>query len=320
MEKKVIPIGDVNQLVFLGLRDANLKILEKNFTARFAVRNGEVSVTGEPEELDLIENVFSELLYLTNRNNALSEQEVLSTINIVKGNLALSDRFEKQTEPDIVLHTKKGFVKPKTPGQKKYVEATRKNDIVFAIGPAGTGKTYLAVAIALAFLRDREVERIILSRPAVEAGESLGYLPGDLKEKVDPYLRPLHDALFDMVASDKLRKYMETNVIEIVPLAYMRGRTLNNAFVILDEAQNASANQMKMFLTRLGINSRAIITGDVTQIDLPNKVTSGLVQIQEILRQIEGIEFTYLDNQDVVRHKLVREIIKAYEKFGNTTE
>lgn len=319
MEKKVIPIGDVNQLVFLGLRDSNLKILEKNFNARFAVRNGEVTVTGEPEELDLIENVFSELLYLTNRNNALSEQEVTSTIHIVKGNPAIVDRFEKQTEPDIVLHTKKGFVKPKTPGQKKYVEATRKNDIVFAIGPAGTGKTYLAVAIALAFLRDREVERIILSRPAVEAGESLGYLPGDLKEKVDPYLRPLHDALFDMVASDKLRKYMETNVIEIVPLAYMRGRTLNNAFVILDEAQNASANQMKMFLTRLGINSRAIITGDVTQIDLPNKVTSGLVQIQEILRQIEGIEFIYLDNQDVVRHKLVREIIKAYEQFGNNT-
>jgi phosphate starvation-inducible PhoH-like protein len=320
MTKKVIPISDVNQLVFLGLRDSNIKILEKTFNARFSVRNGEITIAGEPEELEVIENVFSELLYLVNRNNALSELEVMSTINIVRGNVEASAAPSKETEPEIVLHTKKGFVKPKTSGQQRYLEASRKNDIVFAIGPAGTGKTYLAVAIALAFLRDREIERIILSRPAVEAGESLGFLPGDLKEKVDPYLRPLHDALFDMVTSDKLQKYMETNVIEIVPLAYMRGRTLNNAFVILDEAQNASANQMKMFLTRLGINSRAIITGDVTQIDLPTKVTSGLVQIQEILQQIEGIEFVYLDNRDVVRHKLVREIIKAYEKYGNNGE
>lgn len=320
MAKKVIPINDVNQLVFLGLRDANMKIIEKSFNAKFTVRNGEVAVIGAPEELDLIENVFSELLYLTNRNNALSELEVKNTINIVKGNIENAAVPSKEKEPEIVLHTKKGFIKPKTAGQQKYFEATRKNDIVFAIGPAGTGKTYLAVAIALSYLRDREVERIILARPAVEAGESLGFLPGDLKEKVDPYLRPLYDALFDMVSSDKLRKYMETNIIEIVPLAYMRGRTLNNAYVILDEAQNASANQMKMFLTRLGINSRAIVTGDITQIDLPDKVASGLVQIQDILKQIEGIKFVYLDNKDVVRHKLVREIIKAYEEYTNNGE
>lgn len=320
MMKKSIPIRDVNQLIFLGLHDSNIKTIEKSFQAKFIVRNGEVVVTGAPEELTVIEDVFAELIYLTNRNNALSELDVKTTISIIKGSKDSPVLPNRDSQPNIIIHTKKGFVKPKTAGQQVYFETTLSNDIVFAIGPAGTGKTYLAVAIALSYLRDKEVEKIVLARPAVEAGESLGYLPGDLKEKVDPYLRPLYDALFDMVSTDKLKKYIETRIIEIVPLAYMRGRTLNNAFVILDEAQNTSANQMKMFLTRLGINSRAIITGDITQIDLPKSVDSGLVQIQDVVAGIEGIQFTYLSNNDVVRHKLVREIIKAYENFSNNKQ
>jgi phosphate starvation-inducible PhoH-like protein len=207
------------------------------------------------------------------------------------------------------------MIRPKSAGQKKYVRLVKKNDIVFAVGPAGTGKTYLAVALAVASLKSNEAARIVLTRPAVEAGESLGFLPGDLKEKIDPYLRPLYDALDDMIAPDKLKGYLEKRIIEIAPLAYMRGRTLNNAFVILDEAQNASAMQMKMFLTRLGPNSRAIVTGDVTQIDLPNRAASGLVQIQQVLTGIDGIAFVYLDRNDVVRHRLVKDIIDAYERF-----
>jgi len=206
-------------------------------------------------------------------------------------------------------------IKARTPGQKHYIAQVVKNDIVFAIGPAGTGKTYLAVAMAVAALKNRDVTKIVLSRPVVEAGESLGFLPGDFREKVDPYLRPLYDALDDMLTAEKLRSYMEKNIIEIVPLAYMRGRTLHNSFVILDEAQNASALQMKMFLTRLGVHSRAVITGDVTQVDLPQKTTSGLIQIQDVLKKIQGVSFVYLDKNDVVRHRLVRDIIEAYDKF-----
>lgn len=313
METRKIPINDVNQLTFLGLHDANIKILEQSFSAKIIVRNGEVVITGEPAENAIIEKVLSELIYLVNRNNTLSESEVSTTIEIVRGGEDRAEFTQKsQGKSDIILHTKRGFIKPKTSGQNRYLESARTNDIVFSIGPAGTGKTYLAVAIALSFLRDKEVDKLVLARPAVEAGESLGFLPGDIRDKVDPYLRPLYDALSDMLTSDKLIKYMDRKTIEIVPLAYMRGRTLNNAFVILDEAQNASRKQMKMFLTRLGINSRAIITGDVTQIDLPNRQDSGLVQIQNILTGIEGIDFIYLDNRDVVRHRLVREIIKAY--------
>ncbi len=317
MTKKQIPIQIDHQLILLGLQDSNLRIIEKNFNAKFTVRNGEIVVTGEPAELSLIESVFAELIYLINRNNSLSELEVKTTINIIKRNQNQALPARTVEDRNIILYTKKDFIKPKTPGQEVYYAAARKHEILFVIGPAGTGKTYLAVAIALAYLRDREVEKIVLARPAVEAGESLGFLPGDIQEKVDPYLRPLYDALFDMLTTEKLKKYLESRIIEIVPLAYMRGRTLNNAYVILDEAQNATAKQMKMFLTRLGINARAIITGDITQIDLPSHVDSGLVQIQEILKGIEGIEFIYLTNQDVVRHRLVRDIIQAYEKYEN---
>jgi phosphate starvation-inducible PhoH-like protein len=218
-----------------------------------------------------------------------------------------------------ILYTKVGIIKPRSPGQRAYVQQIRRNDIVFAIGPAGTGKTYLAVAMAVASLKNRDVTKVILARPAVEAGENLGFLPGDLREKVDPYLRPLYDALDDMLTIEKLKSYMEKRIIEIVPLAYMRGRTLHNAFVILDEAQNATALQMKMFLTRLGEHSRAVITGDITQIDLPLSTVSGLVQIQEVLKAIPGVAFAYLDRNDVVRHRLVKDIIDAYGRFHNNT-
>jgi phosphate starvation-inducible PhoH-like protein len=221
-----------------------------------------------------------------------------------------------EPENEVLFYGKKGLIRPKTKGQEVYIETVSNHEIVFVIGPAGTGKTYLAVAMALACLRKKDVSRIVLTRPAIEAGESLGFLPGDMMDKVDPYLRPLTDALFDMLPSDQLQRYVERKVIEVVPLAYMRGRTLNDAYVILDEAQNTSPGQMKMFLTRLGIHSKAIITGDVTQVDLPSKTESGLVQIQDILVDIEGIGFVHLDETDVVRHRLIKEIIRAYEQFS----
>jgi phosphate starvation-inducible PhoH-like protein len=218
----------------------------------------------------------------------------------------------------IVLYAHHDAIRAKTPTQKEYYQAVKKNDIVFAIGPAGTGKTYLAVAMAVSALKNREVNKIVLARPAVEAGESLGFLPGDLSQKVDPYLRPLYDALQEMLTAEKLKTFVERGTVEVVPLAYMRGRTLNNAFVILDEAQNATAMQMKMFLTRLGAGSKAIVTGDETQIDLPRNTMSGLVQIQEVLQDVEGIKFVYFNKGDVVRHKLVKDIIEAYERYQDT--
>lgn len=214
----------------------------------------------------------------------------------------------------IYVFKKEKEIRPKTLGQKKFIDTVRKNDIVFVIGPAGTGKTYLAVAIALSALKNKEVNRIILVRPAVEAGESLGYLPGDLLEKIDPYFRPLYDAMYEMMPSEKFQKYMDRGIIEIAPLAYMRGRTLNDSFIILDDAQNTTLGQMKMFLTRFGFGSKIIINGDITQVDLPHKEHSGLIRVAKILKKIEGIEFVYLNDQDVVRHRLVQEIIRAYEK------
>jgi len=214
----------------------------------------------------------------------------------------------------IYVFKKDKEIRPKTLGQQKYIDSVKKNDIVFAIGPAGTGKTYLAVAIALSALRNKEVNRIILVRPAVEAGESLGYLPGDLLEKIDPYFRPLYDAMYEMMPSEKFLKYMERGIIEIAPLAYMRGRTLNDSFIILDDAQNTTLGQMKMFLTRFGFGSKVIINGDITQVDLPHKEHSGLIRVAKILKKIKGIEFVYLNDRDVVRHRLVQEIILAYER------
>jgi phosphate starvation-inducible protein PhoH and related proteins len=311
--QKKISIRGLDQLKLFGLNDGNLRKIERHFKAKIIARGSEITVRGEPQEVLLIEKLFEELILILERNDQLTENDLTTVLEVIK-----SGKISPEQSSDnagVIIYTKEGHVRPKTEGQKRYYQATQKNDIVFVIGPAGTGKTYIAVAIALAHLRDRLVEKLVLARPAVEAGESLGFLPGDLREKVDPYLKPLYDALFDMVVPEKLKKYMDNGVIEIVPLAYMRGRTLNNAFVILDEAQNTFPNQMKMFLTRLGINSKAIITGDITQIDLPSKKQSGLVQIQNILSNIEGIDFIYLSDKDVVRHRLVREIIKAYEKF-----
>lgn len=310
-----ISLRGVDTLALLGQGDRHLNEISKHFKARIVARGSELILLGEEQELKLIDRVFTELILMLNRNGELRYADIATVVEVVKRGESAETALKQQSSSahTAIVYTKSAAIKPKGPGQAEFYQATQKNDIVFAIGPAGTGKTYLAVAIAVANLRDRQVERIVLTRPAVEAGESLGFLPGDFREKVDPYLRPLYDALNDMIPPDKLRRYLETQIIEIVPLAYMRGRTLNNAFVILDEAQNTLPSQMKMFLTRLGINSKAIITGDITQVDLPSKQESGLIQIREILAGIEGLAFVYLDDKDVVRHKLVRDIIKAYD-------
>ena len=313
--QKKISIHGVDQLQLFGLNDSNLKEIEGHFNVKIVARGSDVTFIGDQTEIKIVEKLFSELITILEKNDRITENDVITVIEVLK-----SWRLKPGKNNDlssVIVYTKEGRIKPKTDGQQKYYQSTQKNDIVFVIGPAGTGKTYLAVAIALAHLRDKKIDKLVLARPAVEAGESLGFLPGDLKEKIDPYLKPLYDALFDMVIQSKLKKYMENGTIEIVPLAFMRGRTLNNAFVILDEAQNTFPNQMKMFLTRLGINSKAIVTGDITQIDLPDKKNSGLVQIQDILQGIDGIDFVYLSDKDVVRHRLVRQIIRAYEKYNN---
>lgn len=316
--EKRVKIGGVDPLSLLGINDSNLQIISDRFDANIVVRGDNILIKAEEEEANRVEKVFKELMYVLDRTGILKPDDVVTVVELVSGESVREEGTGEEAGRDVVvLSAKNDLIKPKTPGQRQLVRAVRKNDVVFAVGPAGTGKTYLAVAMAVAALRNKEVQKIVLTRPAVEAGESLGFLPGDLKEKVVPYLRPLYDALEDMLPGDKLKQYVEKNAIEIAPLAYMRGRTLGHAFVILDEAQNASSMQMKMFLTRLGVNSKAIITGDITQIDLPQKSLSGLVEIQKVLKNVQGISFVYLDKDDVVRHKLVRDIIDAYEKYTN---
>ena len=308
--QKRFTLKGVDHLALFGTQDANLRLIQQHFDAKIVVRGDELILEGEPAELKQLERLFSELLVLANRNGGVLKSDLETLIHLIRS----EERPQKGVKlNEVIVEGKRELIRPRTEGQRRYYEATFENDIVFAIGPAGTGKTYLAVAMAVAHLKAHEVDRIILTRPAVEAGEKLGFLPGDYRDKVDPYLRPLWDALYDMLPVEKLRRMMDQGQIEIVPLAYMRGRTLNNAFVILDEAQNTSENQMKMFLTRLGVNSKAIITGDITQIDIPDKSHSGLIQVQEILKGIDGIAFVYLTEKDVVRHRLVREIIKAYD-------
>jgi phosphate starvation-inducible protein PhoH and related proteins len=312
--EKRMTLDNVDMLSLLGMNDANLKLIEDRFNATITVRGDNVLLKGVVEEIDSIEKILKEMVYVLNTSGRLGKNDVETILDLtLQGKEIVSDKeFDS-----IILYTKSDVIKARTPGQVKYIKTASKNDICFAIGPAGTGKTYLAVAMAVAALKKGIVNKIILARPAVEAGESLGFLPGDFREKIDPYLRPLYDALDDMIPSEKLKGYIEKRVIEIVPLAYMRGRTLNSAYVILDEAQNATTMQMKMFLTRLGANSKAIITGDITQIDLPPKTQSGLIQAKEILSKIEGVGFVYFDRGDVVRHKLVKDIIDAYEKHEN---
>jgi len=261
--------------------------------------------------------IIDELFFLNKRQGYISKEDIDLIIHLISGDDKNQNTHSYNGDKsEIILVNKNDFVKPKTPTQLEYFNAIQENEIVFAIGPAGTGKTYLAVAFAISALNNKQVTKVVLARPAVEAGESLGFLPGNLSEKIDPYLKPLLDALEDMLPYEKLQSYLEKNIIEIVPLAYMRGRTLNNSFMILDEAQNATTMQMKMFLTRLGPNSKAVINGDVTQIDLPKKENSGLIQVEKILQGIVGVSFVYFNKSDVVRHRLVKEIINAYEKFN----
>ncbi len=312
IEKK-IKVQDSELKIFLGPGDKNLQIIENKFDAEIVCRGDTILLRGQEIELKTIETVLEELFYMIRKNQTLTELDVTAVLNFIDQN-----KQEKivSFEPDnVILSVRNTIIRARTPTQFEFYKKVKQNEVTFAIGPAGTGKTYLAVAMAVAALKDNSVNKIILSRPAVEAGESLGFLPGDLNEKVDPYLRPLLDALNEMVTPEKLRVMIEKRVIEIVPLAYMRGRTLNNAFIILDEAQNSIAMQMKMFLTRLGRGSKMVITGDTTQIDLPSRATSGLVQIQKVLKNIEGISFVYFDKSDVVRHPLVAKIIEAYEIF-----
>jgi phosphate starvation-inducible PhoH-like protein len=317
IEKK-FQIKGIEPLLLYGIGDAWLTRIEAEFpTSKIIARGNEITLKGETDELFKIEKVLAELMTLLNRNGELRQTDVNTVLNLANADSqsAPAKPTRDSSDDDTILATTSGVIKTRTNGQRKYIEAARRNDVVFGIGPAGTGKTYLAVALAVAALKNRDINRIVLARPAVEAGESLGFLPGDLTAKIDPYLRPLYDSLQDMLTADKLKDYLEKKTIEIVPLAYMRGRTLNNSFIILDEAQNATAVQMKMFLTRLGQKSKAVITGDTSQIDLPSKVQSGLVQIQEVLKGIEGIAFVYFTKEDVVRHRLVRDIIEAYDKF-----
>jgi len=312
---KKFSLENTDMLSLLGGNDANLKIIENRFNTTITIRGQEVTIRGVLEEITLVEKIFKEMVFSLNTSGKLTTNDVDTIIQLTTYGKEIITEKEFDS---IILYTKNDTIKAKTAGQNLYLQAVKKNDICFAIGPAGTGKTYLAVAFAVSALKSGLVGKIVLARPAVEAGESLGFLPGDFREKIDPYLRPLYDALDDMLPSEKLKGYIEKRNIEIVPLAYMRGRTLNNAFVILDEAQNATAVQMKMFLTRLGANSRAIINGDVTQIDLPSKKESGLIQAQEILQGIDGVGFVYFEKSDVVRHRLVKDIIDAYEKHSNT--
>ncbi len=297
---------------FVGQYDENLKLLEHTFQVSLSNRGHEFTLSGEPAQVALVERIIEELASLSMRGYAISTKDLQAAIKIIS-------QDHQARLLDVYLHSipvasQKPAVNPKTLVQKQYIEMMQESDLVFGIGPAGTGKTYLAMAMAISALQQKRCSRIILTRPAVEAGEKLGFLPGDMYEKVNPYLRPLYDALYDMLDIDRTRKLIERGLIEIAPIAFMRGRTLNDSFVILDEAQNTTSEQMKMFLTRLGYDSKAVVTGDVTQIDLPSDKNSGLVEVQNILKDVKGIRFVYFSKNDVVRHKLVQDIIEAYER------
>ena len=314
MTETIINLETVNPIEFFGVNNGKLDILKKKFPRlKILSRGTQIKLSGAPEQIENARDKINLAVQYLERNGNMSENYLEQILGGDDENVI--DHFIEKNQTDVLVFGPHGkSVRARTANQKKMVQSIDKNDIVFAIGPAGTGKTYTAVALAVRALKNKQVKKIILTRPAVEAGENLGFLPGDLKEKIDPYLRPLYDALDDMIPADKLGYYMTTRTIEIAPLAYMRGRTLDNAFIILDEAQNATDLQLKMFLTRIGANAKAIITGDVTQIDLPPKVRSGLEKSVRILSNIDGIGHVVLDEEDVVRHKLVKAIIRAYDK------
>ncbi|MFN3406081.1 MAG: PhoH family protein [Cytophagaceae bacterium] len=311
MTEKVITLENVSLVEFLGVENKIIKEISSAFpTSKIVSRGNEIKIMGNEMEVGRIEDIISGLVDHYHKYGKVSENEVRSLLK--------EEDLEGVLEEDVILFGDKGMViKPKTVNQKKLVHSSRHHDLVFAVGPAGTGKTYISVALAVRALKNKEVKKIIITRPAVEAGENLGFLPGDLREKIDPYLRPIYDALDDMIPVEKLKYYYENHIIEVAPLAYMRGRTLNNAFILLDEAQNTTPSQIKMFLTRMGPNSKMIVTGDKSQIDLPNNQKSGLIESLQILQNVEGIGVVELDGRDVIRHRLVGKIINAYEKvFG----
>ena len=313
--EQFIEVDRIEELInVFGSFDENVRKVESEFDVKIVNRGDELKITGEEENVDLARRVVEHLISMASRGESISEQQVAYVSAQVRDG---NDKELSALGKDCVCITARGKpIKAKTLGQKSYIELIKKNPVVFSIGPAGTGKTYLAVALAVTAFRNKEVNRIVLTRPAVEAGEKLGFLPGDLHDKVDPYLRPLYDALSDMLGGEAFSKHLERGLIEVAPLAYMRGRTLDDAFIILDEAQNTTSEQMKMFLTRMGFSSKVVVTGDVTQIDLPADKKSGLKEAEVVLKNIEGISFSYLTDRDVVRHPLVQKIVKAYDRFA----
>ena len=311
--RRVVLPPDLNHLALLGRHDEHLRALEAQHDVRITARGHDITLRGEERGVAETERVLRELVAMLRERPSLTAADIRSALRIA-GSEPGGD-VKSVLSDAIQVPSRRRFVTPKTPNQRRYLEAVRAHDLVIAIGPAGTGKSYLAVAMAVSALLKREVARIILTRPAVEAGERLGFLPGDLVEKVHPYLRPLYDALYDMLEPEKVGALSEKGAIEIAPLAYMRGRTLNDAFIILDEAQNTTSEQMKMFLTRLGFNSKMVVTGDITQIDLPASRPSGLIEVQSVLQGLDGIQFIYFDDRDVVRHDLVSSIVRAYDRL-----
>ena len=317
IQKKFIVSEEKFERELFGNFDENIKLIEDALSIDVILREGNIVLMGKEENVNSALKLMNKLHQAVSNGKTLDKQNISYSLSLL---LEGSEEKIKELEGTIVITQKGKSIQPKTLGQKEYIKLIQNNDITFGIGPAGTGKTYLAVAMAVKAFKKDEVSRIILTRPAVEAGESLGFLPGDLKDKVDPYLRPLYDALFDMIGPDKFNKYLERGTIEVAPLAFMRGRTLDNAFIILDEAQNTTPEQMKMFLTRLGFGSKAVVTGDITQTDLPNKKKSGLIHATRILKDIPGIGSITLSDKDVVRHELVQRIIRAYDKFDKEEE
>ena len=321
MAEKTVSVQNTEQIwALFGNYDKNINTIQKHYNVAILSRGGDIKISGEPDNVNKAVDTIQTLLDMINRGETINEQTVRYVTSMVSEDTSANIKLKEFSSNDngICITTSGKVVKAKTFGQKKYVDAIKNNTIVFGVGPAGTGKTYLAVALAVKSFKAHDVNRIILTRPAVEAGEKLGFLPGDLQDKVDPYLRPLYDGLSDMLGMESFQKFMEKGTIEVAPLAYMRGRTLENAFIILDEAQNTTPEQIKMFLTRLGNGSKMVITGDITQIDLPNKQKSGLIEALHVLKDVEDISIQKFSEKDVIRHKLVQDIIKAYEKYSNT--